>query len=124
MGERTAWVDASKGGNRLGFAEPGAVVDAHGTANTATALVGDGFCIEGSVDDLRRFLLDALAVLPGGQVLYAVTRGDVEERAGRPVTDDEADRIGRAIEHSTVSECVEGAVEQVVGFDDLDDDLG
>jgi hypothetical protein len=58
--------------------------------------------------------------------LYAVTRDMAEELAGRVITDGEAARIAKAIEYSTVSECVSEAVFQVCGSaeeDDADDDL-
>lgn len=122
MAERIQWVNAGNRGERLTFEAPGAVTDAHGTTNTAPALATTGFCVEGTVDELRRWLTDALAALPGGDVLYSITRADVEDLAGRSVTDTEAERIARAIEHSTVGECVAAAVEQVVGVDELDEE--
>jgi hypothetical protein len=54
--------------------------------------------------------------------LYVITREDVEVRAGRPITDDEAHDIAKCIEFSSVGECIEGAIEQVIGvLDDTDD---
>lgn len=51
-----------------------------------------------------------------------------EEMAGREITDEEAARIAKAIEYSTVGECVSEAVFQVCGMpadndeDDEDDE--
>lgn len=61
-------------------------------------------------------------------VLYSVTREMAEEMAGREITDEEAARIAKAIEYSTVGECVSEAVFQVCGMpadndeDDEDDE--
>lgn len=54
-------------------------------------------------------------------IAWSVTYADLDNTAGREVTEDEADTIARAIEHSTVNECVSAAVEQVCGLPDGDD---
>lgn len=57
--------------------------------------------------------------------IFTYTREQAEIRAGRAITDDEAERIARAVEHSTVYEAIDGAIEQVCGLaddDDADDD--
>jgi hypothetical protein len=51
-----------------------------------------------------------------GKPLYTVTRETAEELAGREITDDEAARIAKAIEFSTVADCVSEAVFQVCGL--------
>lgn len=51
----------------------------------------------------------------GREPVYVVTREAVEERVGRLLTDDEAEQIGKCIEFSSVDDCIDGAVEQVIG---------
>ena len=50
------------------------------------------------------------------EILWKVTRETAEGLAGRKITDEEAARIARAIEYSTVHECVSEAVYQVCGL--------
>lgn len=54
-------------------------------------------------------------------VLWAYTREDAEQAAGRPITDEEAARISKAISFSTAGEACEDAVIQVCGYP-LDED--
>ncbi len=55
-------------------------------------------------------------------MLYTFTREMAEGLAGRKITDEEAIRIRKAIEFSTISECVSEAVFQVCGLADDDDE--
>lgn len=77
---------------------------------------------DGQLDAVLRSLADELGMVVYTRPVYAVTRPMLEELAGREVTDEEAARIGRCIEHSTVGECIGGAVEQVCGLPDDDED--
>lgn len=56
------------------------------------------------------------------QPVYVVTRARIEELAGREVTAEEFARIAKCIEFSTIDECVMGAVEQVTGLPEEDDE--
>lgn len=78
------------------------------------------------VGDGELTALRALAEAVRGELpppVWYVPRDAVEEMAGREITDEEATRIGRAIENSTVGECVSAAVEQVCGLPPDDDEL-
>jgi hypothetical protein len=54
-------------------------------------------------------------------VLYKFTREMAEGLAGRKITDEEAIRVAKAIEFSTVADCVSEAVFQVCGLADNED---
>ena len=47
----------------------------------------------------------------GDDVLYSLTRRDVEEFAGRELTDDEAERFRETFPLTTVDQCVYGWLE-------------
>jgi hypothetical protein len=51
----------------------------------------------------------------GRDILYQVSRQGAETIAGRPLTDDEALRIARALPMSSIGEAVEEVVYSVVG---------
>lgn len=48
--------------------------------------------------------------------MYVLARGDITRLCGHEVTDEEADRVGKALGYSTLQEAVNGAVEQVCGL--------
>lgn len=89
-----------------------------------------------AVDEAFRVLYDLAerALTAGEMTLHMATRGQVEELAygvtrpmldelaGRPVTDEEFARLRKALEFSTISECVRSAVEQVTGLADEDEE--
>lgn len=55
---------------------------------------------------------------------WRVTLGDLDEAAGRIVTDDEAEQIAKGLGYSTIWESVEAVVQSVCGFpDDEDEDV-
>ena len=55
---------------------------------------------------------------PSLDVLYQVTRADVEAMAGRAITDDEAARISKAIGFSTAGDAIGEVVFSVAGSAD------
>lgn len=55
-------------------------------------------------------------------MIFTYTREQAALRAGRAITDDEAERIARALEHSTIWEAIDGAIEQVCVLADEDED--
>jgi len=50
--------------------------------------------------------------------VWRLSRADVEQLAGRPVTSDEVERVAFAIDNSTANETVSAVVEQVCGLAD------
>jgi hypothetical protein len=49
------------------------------------------------------------------QVVWSLSAADLDRIAGRTLTDDELDRIGRAVEHSSIPEALEVVVVAVTG---------
>lgn len=50
-----------------------------------------------------------------------MTRQDIIDQCSErvlPITDEQFDRIAKAIDNSTVSECIEAAIDQVVPYRD------
>lgn len=55
---------------------------------------------------------------------YRFTYADLDRVVGRTLTDEEVAQITRALANSTIGECVDAAVEQVVGLEEDDEDPG
>jgi hypothetical protein len=59
------------------------------------------------------------------RTVWRLVASDIDAVAGRELTDDELDFVARALDNSTVNECVIGAVDQIPGhLDDEDDGPG
>lgn len=52
------------------------------------------------------------------RTVWRVTAADLDALAGRELTEEELQRVAKAIDHSTAGEAVEAAVEQVAGLRD------
>jgi hypothetical protein len=58
----------------------------------------------------------SLAAVSDTRPVWVVSRGDIARMAGRQVSDEEAGRVARGIEHSTAQDAVADAVLQVCGY--------
>lgn len=47
----------------------------------------------------------------GEQVVWALTRGHLEEMVGRPLTDDEVARVAKCFEYSSIGDVINGVTE-------------
>lgn len=58
----------------------------------------------------------------GDRTVWRITRQDILDRCSGervlPITDEQFERIAKAIDYSSVSECIEGAIGQVVPYTD------
>ena len=96
------------------------------------AMAGDGIVLASDIDDLDDMVIvqvvtdtqeiAAEKALDRPAPLWSVTRASVERMAGRPISADEAERIIKAIEYSTINECIDAAVDQVVGLTFTEED--
>jgi hypothetical protein len=65
---------------------------------------------------------DALAGDGPREILFTVTRELASEIAGREITDDEADRLVKALPFSSIPDAVSEVVSAVCGYPDEDED--
>lgn len=45
------------------------------------------------------------------QPVWTLTRGHLEEKAGRPLTDDEVARVAKCFEYSTIGDVIDGVLD-------------
>lgn len=77
---------------------------------------------DGDLAAMLQDLRDELGMVVYARPVYQVTRGAVEEMAGREVSDEEISRVSACIEFSTVADAVRDAVAQVIDLPDDEED--